>query len=73
MNRTGFRDITCEDITINVSSVLPKWIDLIRANEKHLLNLYPKLFLDMLCKCLQYSANKKEQSPFGYVVIRATK
>ena len=73
LNEAGFRDITSEDITINVASVLPKWIDLIRANEKRLLNLYPKLFLDMLCKCLQYSANKKEQSPFGYVVIRATK
>ena len=73
LNRSGFRDITCEDITINVSSVLPKWIDLIQSNEKYLLNLYPKLFLDMLCKCLQYSANKKEQSPFGYVIMRATK
>ena len=73
LKRAGFRDIECEDITINVSSVLPKWINLIRTNEKYLLNLYPKLFLDMLCKCLQYSANKKEQSPFGYVVMRATK
>ena len=73
LNRAGFRDISCEDITINVSTVLPKWIDLIQTNEKYLLNLYPKLFLDMLCKCLQYSADKKEQSPFGYVVMRATK
>ena len=73
LKRAGFRDIECEDITINVSSVLPKWINLIRTNEKYLLNLYPKLFLDMLCKCLQYSASKKEQSPFGYVVMRATK
>ncbi|MBT6777226.1 methyltransferase domain-containing protein [bacterium] len=73
LKRAGFRDIECEDITINVSSVLPKWINLIRTNEKYLLNLYPKLFLDMLCKCLQFSASKKEQSPFGYVVMRATK
>ena len=73
LKKVGFRDITKEDITINVASVIPKWIDLIRANEKKLLNFYPKLFLDMLCKCLQYSANEKEKSPFGYVVIRALK
>ena len=73
LKKAGFKDITKEDITINVASVLPKWIGLIRANEKKLLNIYPKLFLNMLRKCLQYSVNKKEKSPFGYVVIRATK
>jgi cyclopropane fatty-acyl-phospholipid synthase-like methyltransferase len=73
LKRSGFKDIEVEDITINVASVIPKWIELIRSNEKKLITLYPKLFLNMLCKCLQYSANKKEKSPFGYVIIRANK
>ena len=67
------KDIIIEDITINVASVLPEWIKLIKTNEHKLLPLYPKIFLTMLCKCLQYAADKKENSIFGYVIIRAKK
>jgi len=71
--KQNFKDIIIEDITINVASVLPEWIKLIKTNEHKLLPLYPKIFLTMLCKCLQYAADKKENSIFGYVVIRAKK
>ena len=73
LKTSGFRDISIEDITINVASVLPKWINLIRFNEEKLLKLYPKLFLDMLCRCLQYAIDKNEKSLFGYVIVRAKK
>ena len=73
LETSGFRNISIEDITINVASVLPEWINLIRLNEEKLLELYPKLFLDMLCKCLQYAVDKNEKSLFGYVIVRAKK
>ena len=73
LKKQNFKDITIEDITINVASVLPEWIKLIKTNEHKLLPLYPKIFLTMLCKCLQYAADKKENSIFGYVIIRAKK
>ena len=73
LETSGFRNISIEDITINVASVLPEWINLIRFNEEKLLKLYPKLFLDMLCKCLQYAVDKNEKSLFGYVIVRAEK
>ena len=73
LETSGFRNISIEDITINVASVLPEWINLIRFNEEKLLKLYPKLFLDMLCKCLQYAVDKNEKSLFGYVIVRAKK
>ena len=73
LKKQNFKDIIIEDITINVASVLPEWIKLIKTNEHKLLPLYPKTFLTMLCKCLQYAADKKENSIFGYVIIRAKK
>ena len=73
LQEQNFKDITIEDITINVASVLPEWIKLIKTNEHKLIPLYPKIFLKMLCKCLQYAADKKENSIFGYVIIRAKK
>ena len=73
LRKQNFKDIIIEDITINVASVLPEWIKLIKTNEHKLLPLYPKVFLTMLCKCLQYAADKKENSIFGYVIIRAKK
>ena len=73
LRNQNFKDIIIEDITINVASVLPEWIKLIKTNEHKLLPLYPKIFLKMLCKCLQYAADKKENSIFGYVIIRAKK
>ncbi len=73
LNDEGFKEIKVEDITINVSSVLPEWIKLIKTKEDKLIPLYPKIFLKMLCKCLQYAADKREKSIFGYVIIRAKK
>ena len=55
IKKQNFKDIIIEDITINVASVLPEWIKLIKTNEHKLLPLYPKIFLTMLCKCLQYA------------------
>ena len=73
LREQNFKDITIEDITINVASVLPEWIKLIKTNEHKLISLYPKIFLTMLCKCLQYAADKKKSSVFGYVIMRAKK
>ena len=69
----GFNNIYFKDITVNVSNVLPHWISLINNNQDKLLGLYPKIFLTMLCKCLEYAYNMKEKSPFGYILIRASK
>ena len=73
LKSTGFNDIYFKDITVNVSNVLPHWISLINSNQEKLLGLYPKIFLTMLCKCLEYAYNMKEKSPFGYILIRASK
>ena len=69
----GFNNIYFKDITVNVSSVLPHWISLINSNQEKLLGLYPKIFLTMLCKYLEYAYDMKEKSPFGYLLITATK
>jgi len=73
LRNSGFDDIYFEDITVNVSNVLPHWISLINNNQEKLLDLYPKIFLTMLCKCLEYAYNMKEKCPFGYIFIRASK
>ena len=71
LKNSGFKDIKVVDITQNVSTVLPHWINLINKNQNKLLNLYPKIFLTMLCKCLSFQYNKMKQSPFGYILVTA--
>ena len=73
LKNNDYVDIQVNDITLNVSKVLPKWIGLIQKNENELLHLYPKLFLTMLIKCLNYAYKKGSESPFGYLLITATK
>ena len=73
LKNAGFDGIYFKDITVNVSNVLPHWISLINSNQEKLLGLYPKIFLTMLCKCLEYAYEIKEKSPFGYLLITATK
>ena len=73
LKKNDYGDIQVNDITLNVSKVLPKWIGLIQKNENELLHLYPKIFLTMLIKCLNYAYEKGEESPFGYLLITATK
>ena len=48
LKSNDYVDIQVNDITLNVSKVLPKWIGLIQENENKLLHLYPKIFLTML-------------------------
>jgi len=69
LKRSGFKDIKVVDITQNVSNVLPHWINLINKNQKILLDLYPKIFLTMLCKCFSFQYNKMKESPFGYILV----
>ena len=71
LKRSGFKDIKVVDITQNVSNVLPHWINLINKNQNTLLDLYPKMFLTMLCKCLSFQHNKMKESPFGYILVTA--
>jgi len=71
LKQSGFKDINVVDITQNVSNVLPHWISLINKNQNILLELYPKIFLIMLCKCLSFQYNKMKQSPFGYILVTA--
>ena len=71
LKNSGFTDIKVVDITQNVSNVLPHWINLINKNQNTLLDLYPKMFLTMLCKCLSFQYNKMKKSPFGYVLVTA--
>ena len=73
LKNNDYGDIQVNDITLNVSKVLPKWIGLIQKNENELLHLNPKLFLKMLIKCLNYAYKKGSESPFGYLLITATK
>ena len=73
LTSTGFDDIKVKDITLNVSNVLPHWISLINKNHEKLLGLYPKIFLTMLCNCLEYAYNMGDKCPFGYHLITATK
>ena len=73
LTSTGFDDIEVEDITLNVSNVLPHWVSLIKKNHDKLLDLYPKIFLTMLCRCLEYAYNMGDKCPFGYHLITATK
>ena len=73
LTSTGFDDIEVKDITLNVSNVLPHWISLINNNHEKLLGLYPKIFLTMLCNCLEYAYNMGDKCPFGYHLITATK
>ena len=73
LTSTGFDDIEVKDITLNVSNVLPHWISLINNNHDKLLDLYPKMFLTMLCSCLEYAYNMGDKCPFGYHLITATK
>ena len=69
----GFKNINTNDITENVINVLPKWVAILENNENILLNKYPKIFLKMVSKCLQYAYSNKDQNPFGYVLITANK
>ena len=71
LKNSGFTDIKVVDITQNVSNVLPHWINLINKNQNTLLDLYPKMFLTMLCKCLSFQYNKMKESPFGYILVTA--
>ena len=71
LRNSGFTDIKVVDITQNVSNVLPHWINLINKNQNTLLDLYPKMFLTMLCKCLSFQYNKMKESPFGYILVTA--
>ena len=71
LKQSGFKDIKVLDITHNVSTVLPHWINLINKNQNKLLDLYPKIFLTMLCKCLSFQYNKMKESPFGYILVTA--
>ena len=73
LSSIGFDDIEVEDITLNVSNVLPHWVGLIKKNHDKLLDLYPKIFLTMLCRCLEYAYNMGDKCPFGYHLITATK
>ena len=73
LKNNGYRDIRVDDISLNVSRVIPKWIELIKNNEKELIHLYPKIFLTMLIKCLNYAHESVNKSPFGYSLIRSTK
>ena len=73
LTSTGFDNIKVEDITLNVSNVLPHWVSLIKKNHDKLLDLYPKIFLTMLCSCLEYAHNMGDKCPFGYHLITATK
>ncbi|SVA77622.1 uncharacterized protein METZ01_LOCUS130476 [marine metagenome] len=73
LTSTGFDNVKVEDITLNVSNVLPHWVSLIKKNHDKLLDLYPKIFLTMLCKCLMYAYNMGDKCPFGYHLITATK
>ena len=68
---SGFTDIKVVDITQNVSNVLPHLINLINKNQNTLLDLYPKMFLTMLCRCLSFQYNKMKESPFGYILVTA--
>ena len=73
LTSTGFDNVKVEDITLNVSNVLPHWVSLIKKNHDKLLDLYPKIFLTMLCSCLEYAYNMGDKCPFGYHLITATK
>lgn len=73
LSNTGYQNIKVKDITLNVSNVLPHWISLIKRNQDRLLSLYPKIFLSMLCGCLEYVYNKQDTCPFGYLLITAAK
>ena len=73
LTSTGFDNVKVEDITLNVSNVLPHWVSLIKKNHDKLLDLYPKIFLTMLCRCLEYAYNMGDKCPFGYHLITATK
>jgi len=73
LSNIGFDNVKVEDITLNVSNVLPHWVSLIKKNHDKLLDLYPKIFLTMLCKCLMYAYNMGDKCPFGYHLITATK
>lgn len=73
LSNIGFDNVKVEDITLNVSNVLPHWVSLIKKNHDKLLDLYPKIFLTMLCRCLEYAYNMGDKCPFGYHLITATK
>ena len=73
LSNIGFDNVKVEDITLNVSNVLPHWVSLIKKNHDKLLDLYPKIFLTMLCSCLEYAYNMGDKCPFGYHLITATK
>ena len=73
LTSTGFDNVKVEDITLNVSNVLPHWVSQIKKNHDKLLDLYPKIFLTMLCRCLEYAYNMGDKCPFGYHLITATK
>jgi len=73
LSNIGFDNVKVEDITLNVSNVLPHWVSQIKKNHDKLLDLYPKIFLTMLCRCLEYAYNMGDKCPFGYHLITATK
>ena len=73
LEQNNFNNIETEDITINVLRLFPKWIKLIQSNKIKLIGLYPKTFLTMFVKCLEYAYNKYDKCPFGYIIIKAEK